>query len=109
LRLRGVHHIGGSPVNEFTEFQEKLDIISKSVLEQCHFIILMLNPHKPQQFELRNTLNEALGFMAICVASKRGGQPASFDDEQYRDIQTRSIDALTNIGIETWKQIKTLE
>lgn len=89
-------------------FQETMDAYSKSISEQCNRIILMLNPAKGKQAELRLALDDAQSFFLNCVSTKTMAA-STFDDAKYAAIKTRAFNALTDIGIETWKQVKGLE
>jgi hypothetical protein len=89
-------------------YQSELDAYSKTVSEQCSFIVLMLNPAKPKQRELRVALNDAQAFFLECIA-KKTLSAATFDDLRYQTIKTCAFDAATAIGIETWAQVKALE
>lgn len=97
------------PVTSSLEaFQETMDVYSKSISEQCNRIILMLNPAKVKQAQLRQALNDAQSFFLDCVFTKTMAASA-FDDAKYATIKTRAFNALTDIGKETWKQVKDLE
>jgi hypothetical protein len=58
--------------------------------------------------ELRLDLNDAQSFFLDCVSTKTMAA-FIFDDAKYAAIKTRAFNALTDIGIETWKQVKGLE
>jgi len=92
---------------ENPEYQEQADEIAKNVMTQCNQIILLLNPKKPQQEIMRNACNDALAFFQQCVGMRNQGN-FNFDDEGYSKIKTAFFNSLTEIGIETWKQIKQL-
>lgn len=97
------------PVTQSREvFQETMDVYSKSISEQCNRIILMLNPAKAKQAELSQALNDAQSFFLDCVSTKKMAA-ATLDDAKYAVIKTRAFNALTDIGKETWKQVKGLE
>lgn len=89
-------------------FQQTMDTYSKSVSEQSNRIILMLNPEKKEQGELRKAINDAQTFFLKCISSKTMAE-ASFDDDMYASIKTRAFDSLTAIGRQTWKQVKDLQ
>lgn len=88
-------------------YQEQADEIAKNVMIQCNQIILLLNPKKPQQEIMRNACNDALAFFQQCVGMRNQGN-FNFDDAGYSKIKTTFFNSLTEIGIETWKQIKQL-
>ena len=90
------------------EYQEMMDVYSKSVSEQCNRIVLMLNPAKPKQADLKQALNGAQAFFLECIA-KKTMSAADFDDLEYARVKTRAFDAITDIGTETWEQVKGLE
>lgn len=89
-------------------FQEILDGYSKSIAEQCNRITLMLNPAKKRQAELRQALSDAQLFFLKCISVKTLAA-ADFDDDAYAAIRKRAFNAITDIGIETWRQVKELE
>lgn len=89
-------------------FQVTLDTYSKAVSEQCNVIILMLNPSKKHQKDLRDAINEALAFFIDCI-NKKTEVINEIDDKKYVLIKTRAFNALTIIGVETWGQVKDLE
>jgi hypothetical protein len=93
---------------DVASFQTLLDSFSKTVSEQCNLLILMLNPRKPKQEKLRIALNDAQGFFLKAIGQKQLAA-AAFDDRLYAAIKTSAFDAATEIGIETWKQVKELE
>ena len=88
--------------------QLMFDTLSAEIMEQSNIITLMLNPTKPYQSALRDALQEAMSFLAMCFDQKNRGI-VSFDDSHYQSIKQAAFDALTNIGIKTWARIQKLE
>ena len=95
------------PEGGFADYQEKVDIFSNQINEQCNFMTLMLNPKKEHQANLRKALHEAIRFLKECTKLKKQG--AVFDDSHYTLIKQTAFDSLVAIGVETWEQIKQLE
>lgn len=91
-----------------SEMQEMLDNLSSEVMEQCNVMTLMLNPNKEGQAALRDSLQKATAFLLECFNQRNGGETA-FDDRQYTSIKQEAFDAMTSIGIITWRRIKRLE
>jgi hypothetical protein len=83
--------------------QQQLDVFSSEIMGQCNMITLMLNPDKPDQAELRDTLQQVLVFML-----KAFQQTAVFDDTEYARLKQAAFDAMTRLGVETWRQVKSL-
>lgn len=83
--------------------QQQLDVFSSEIMGQCNMITLMLNPDKPDQAELRDTLQQGLVFML-----KAFQQTAAFDDTEYARLKQAAFDAMTRLGVETWRQVKSL-
>ncbi len=98
------------PINpqDNPEYQEKADEIAKEVMVQCNQIILLLNPKKPHQEAMRKSCNDALANFQYCVGERNKGN-FNFDDNKYAKIKTDFFNSLTEIGIETWSQIKQLK
>jgi hypothetical protein len=87
--------------------QSELDELSTDVMVQVNLIHLMLNPAKPAQAKLRNALQTNQAFLAAHF-----GDPHQAKTESsflaYQQIKQEAFDALTEIGVETWKQVKAL-
>lgn len=87
--------------------QNELDEMSKDVMVQVNIIHLMLNPGKPTQAKLMNSLQLNQGLLGVLFAN-----PQAAGSEQsllaYKEIKQHAFDSLTEIGVETWRQIKTL-
>ncbi|MGI0154155.1 hypothetical protein ACQ661_10910 [Pseudidiomarina sp. WS423] len=90
------------------EYQEEADKISKEVMVQVNQIILLLNPKKTHQEKMRQSCNGSLAFFQECVGKRNQGD-FSFDDQKYAQIKTDYFNALTEVGVETWKQVKELK
>lgn len=93
---------------EKDQVQEKLDTMASDVLDQSNVIHFMLNPEKDDQAELRNSNQAALHFLVDCH-SKATAAAQVFDDSRYESLKRTAFDAMTRIGIRTWKQIKELQ
>lgn len=65
----------------------------------------MLNPEKSDQAELRDTLQQVLAFM---LKAFQQTQTAAFDDVEYARLKNAAFDAMTRLGEETWRQVKSL-
>jgi len=87
--------------------QQQLDDMSSQVMEQCNMITLMLNPAKPDQAALRDALQGALQFTLLCFQQAAVGAK-SFNDAQYSAYKQAAFDAMTRLGVDTWKQVKSL-
>lgn len=90
------------------EYQVEADKISKEVMVQVNQIILLLNPKKMHQEIMRQSCNESLAFFQECVG-KRNQYDFSFDNQKYAQIKIDYFNALTEVGVETWKQVKELK
>lgn len=90
-----------------TTTQQQLDAMSSEIMEQCNMITLMLNPAKPDQAALHNTLQRALGFMMPLFQQDASG-PRVFNDAEYRTYKQAAFDSMTRLGVDTWKQVKSL-
>jgi len=93
--------------NQLTR-QQELDDLSKDIMVQVNIIHLMLNPGKGAQAKLRNALQTNQGFLAAHFSSPQQARTQS-SYIAYQQIKQDAFDALTEIGIETWRQIKTLQ
>lgn len=87
--------------------QNDLDELSKEIMAQVNIIHLMLNPGKPAQAKLRDSLQANQTFLAVHFA-----QPEEAKTESsfiaYQAIKQSAFDAITEIGVETWRQVKAL-
>ncbi|MGV4012009.1 MULTISPECIES: hypothetical protein [Citrobacter freundii complex] len=83
--------------------QQQFDVMSSEIMEQCNMITLMLNPAKPDQAELRDTLQQVLVFMLSAFQ-----QAAAFNDTEYTRLKQAAFDSMTRLGVETWRQVKSL-
>lgn len=90
------------------EYQEQADKISEKVMVQCNQIFCLLNPKKQHQKLMRESCNNALAIFQECVTKRNTGD-FNFDDEEYSKNKTEFFNSLTEIGIETWAQIKQLK
>jgi hypothetical protein len=87
--------------------QQQLDEMSTEVMGQCNMITLMLNPAKPDQAALRDSIQGSLQFMQ-CVFQQASNGIRTFDDAKYTTSKQSAFDAMTRLGVETWKQVKSL-
>ncbi|EMH0546646.1 hypothetical protein ABUL17_06990 [Enterobacter hormaechei] len=83
--------------------QQQLDVMSSEIMAQCNMITLMLNPAKPDQAELRDTLQQVLAFMLRAFQ-----HAAALNDSEYTRLKQAAFDAMTRLGVETWRQVKSL-
>jgi len=90
-----------------TASQQQIDDMSSEIMAQCNMITLMLNPNKPDQAALRNALQNSLVFMLSIFQQASTGARA-FNDAQYTAYKQAAFDAMTGLGVETWKQVKSL-
>ena len=87
--------------------QQELDTLSAQIMEQSNIIYLMLNPAKPAQATLRDSLQLAQKFLLAHFAQlEQAKSESSFT--AYQQIKQGAFDALTSIGTETWRQVKEL-
>lgn len=87
--------------------QKELDELSKEIMTQVHIIHLMLNPEKPAQAKLRDSLHSNQTFLsAHFMQPEQAKTESSFI--AYQKIKQDAFDALTEIGTETWRQVKAL-
>lgn len=94
--------------DDLPKYQEKSDEVSMTIMIQSHQIILLLNPNKKHQKEMREACSDSLAFFLQCTNQMNNGN-YNFDDKSYSDIKTKYFNALTEIGIETWRKIKLLD
>jgi hypothetical protein len=87
--------------------QQQLDEMSSEIMEQCNMITLMLNPVKPDQAALQDALQDALAFMLTAFQLAAGGTTA-FNDTEYAKHKQAAFHAMTRLGVETWRQVKSL-
>jgi len=90
-----------------TSIQKKLDEMSSEIMEQCNMITLMLNPNKPDQKILYNTIQDILNFMLVVFDNYSAGKIV-FDDEVYLKYKTLAFEIMAKLGNETWTKIKSL-
>lgn len=81
--------------------QQQLDDMSSEAMAECNMITLMLNPAKPDQATVRDAIQGALRVMQDAYVKR-------FDDAQYAARKHQAFDAMTRLGVETWRQVKTL-
>lgn len=88
--------------------QNELDELSNVIMVQVNIIYLMLNPGKAAQAKLRDSLQLNQQFLAVHFA-----QPEQAKTESsfiaYKEIKQGAFDALTEIGVVTWRQVKALQ
>lgn len=84
-----------------------LDEFSAEVMTQCNMITLMLNPGKPDQAALRVAVDNGLQLMLENFNPPPAKFPG-FNVSEYAENKRAAFDSMTKIGIETWKQIKSL-
>ncbi|MFP2405431.1 hypothetical protein ACLEVJ_21230 [Enterobacter ludwigii] len=87
--------------------QQQLDVMSSEIMEQCHMITLMLNPAKPDQAELHDALQDALEFILTAFQLAAAGTK-TFNDNEYARHKQAAFNAMTRLGVETWRQVKSL-
>lgn len=87
--------------------QQKIDEMSSEIMGQSNMITLMLNPNKPDQAALRNALQDSLKFM-LSVFQQASSGSKTFNDAQYAAYKQAAFDTMTRLGVETWKQVKSL-
>jgi len=88
--------------------QQELDDLSKAIMVQVNIIHLMLNPGKTSQSKLRQSLQQNLEFLSAHFSNPRQAATQS-SHATYLQIKHSAFDALTEIGVETWRQIKALQ
>lgn len=87
--------------------QKQLDEMSSEIMEQCNMITLMLNPDKPDQAKLYDALQLVLGFIQR-VFQQMPATITNLDDVEYARYKQTAFDAMTCLGVETWRQVKSL-
>ena len=87
--------------------QQQLDEMSSEIMEQCNMITLMLNPEKADQAALRDALQSALAFM-LPVFQQAASGAKSFNDVEYAAHKQTAFDSMTRLGVDTWRQVKSL-
>lgn len=87
--------------------QQQLDGMSSEIMVQCNMITLMLNPAKPDQAALRDALQSALGFM-LSIFQQAATGATNFDDAKYAAYKQGAFDSMTRLGVDTWRQVKSL-
>lgn len=93
--------------SESANKQQQLDAMSSEIMEQCHMITLMLNPAKPDQAELHDALQDALEFILTAFQLAAAGTK-TFNDNEYARHKQAAFNAMTRLGVETWRQVKSL-
>lgn len=90
--------------------QKEFDDFSAIIMEEAHIIMLGLNPIDDNQADLRTSLNNNFAFLCHCFQSTSNNTPiTAVDDKKYTLIKATAFGALTQIGVDTWKQIKELK
>ena len=87
--------------------QKQLDEMSSEIMEQCNMITLMLNPDKPDQAKLYDALQLVLRFI-LRVFQQTPTTIKQSDDDEYARYKQAAFDAMTCLGVETWRQVKSL-
>lgn len=87
--------------------QQQLDAMSAEIMGQCNMITLMLNPAKPDQAALRDALQQALAFMMALFQQAQAGNN-TFNEIEYISYKQAAFDAMTRLGVDTWRQVKSL-
>src|SRR5690606_21970953 len=89
------------PVSELhrSARQNDLDGLSKEIMVQVNIIHLMLNPEKPAQAKLRDSLQLNQTFLAAHFSQPEESQTES-SFIAYQEIKQGAFDALTEIGVE---------
>ena len=90
------------------QIQSMLDDYSSDVMLQINMITLMLNSKDQEQIDLRNELQNVLGYMQQCF-SQTTSQAQTFNDQQYSQMKTNIFNLATSIGSEAWQQITELK
>ena len=90
------------------QIQSMPDDYSSDVMLQINMITLMLNSKDQEQIDLRNELQNVLGYMQQCF-SQTTSQAQTFNDQQYSQMKTSIFNLATSIGSEAWQQITELK
>lgn len=93
--------------NNIATIQKQLDEMSSEIIEQCNMIMLMLNPAKPDQAKLYDTLQLVLTFI-LKIFQQTPARITNLDDSEYATYKQAAFDAMTSLGVETWRQVKSL-
>ncbi|HAT2781394.1 hypothetical protein ISO89_17690 [Morganella morganii subsp. morganii] len=93
--------------NNIATIQKQLDEMSSEIIEQCNMIMLMLNPAKPDQAKLYDTLQLVLTFI-LRIFQQTPARITNLDDSEYATYKQAAFDAMTSLGVETWRQVKSL-
>lgn len=88
--------------------QQELDDLSREIMVQVNIIHLMLNPQKDAQAKLRDSLQINQQFLSAHFSNPHQATTAS-SYSAYQQIKQGAFDALTEIGVETWRQVKSLQ
>jgi len=107
LDLQYNHLQRPTPPNQHANKQQLLDEFSAEVMTQCNMITLMLNPGKPDQAALRVAVDKGLQLVLENFNPPLPKSPG-FNAPEYAENKRAAFDSMTKIGIETWKQIKSL-
>jgi len=95
------------PEEEIAKNQEKMDKFAEKVMVQSNAIYTMLNPKREHQNVMRESSNQALEHVLKCVEMRNQGN-LNFSDNAYQEIKNRFFGSLTEIGTETWNQVRDL-
>jgi hypothetical protein len=85
--------------------QRELDEMSRKVMIEVNNLVLMLNPQKQDQSDLKTALGNSLAIVRKTFES--GAYEENF--QRHREQKAKAFEALTSIGIETWTKIQNLE
>lgn len=83
--------------------QQTMDALLQNAQEKTNFIVLMLNPDKPEQKEVRDSIE------ALQLHLQRRSRGGKADDSEYARLRTAVFDSLTSLFRLTWEKIKNLE
>ncbi|EJF31673.1 MULTISPECIES: hypothetical protein [Enterobacteriaceae] len=87
--------------------QKQLDEMSSEIMEQCNMIMVMLNTAKPDQAKLYDVLQQVLRFIPR-VFQQAPAKITNIHDKEYGEYKQAAFDAMTRLGVETWRQVKSL-
>lgn len=98
------------PINHQKDpsYQKQGDELARVVMLQSNQITFLLNPAKATQKKSIDAINNAMTFISEC-SCMRNINDLNFDDAKYASIKSAFFEAITEIGSETWKKIKSLE